>query len=895
MSTLDFSKKTIIVTGGGGGLGKCYALFFASRGANVVVNDMGKEAADKVVAEIKSKGKGDAIANYDNVIEGHKIVQQAVDRFGTLHILINNAGVLRDKSFKSMTDQDWDIVYGVHVQGPYACTKAAWPIFRKQKFGRIVNTASAAGIYGNFGQANYSAAKLSQVTFAKTLAREGAKYNIIANAIAPVAASQMTATIMPPEMLKELKPEAIVPLVAFLVSDQTKETGQLFEAGAGWFGKLRWERSRGAVFKPDESFTPSAVMARFDEINNFEKAEHPENITDANHLDFLEQAKQLTSNKQSNKPLNYKGKTVIVTGAGNGLGRAYALMYGKLGANVIVNDMNKEAAEKVVKEIQQLGSKAFTNIVSVEDGESVVKSALNHFGDLHVIVNNAGILRDKSFISMTDSDWDIVQKVHVKGTYSVTKAAWPIFLKQKFGRIVNTTSAVGLYGNFGQANYSTAKAAILGFSKTLAIEGKKYNIFCNTIAPNAGTSMTATVWPEEMVRAFKPEYVAPLVGYLTSEANENTTGQLYEVSAGWCAAVRWQRTYGHAFPAGKVTPEKLIAKWDQVIKFDKNATYPTSTTDSIEQIIGNFGAEEESEDPIKSSRSDEFDFTDPEDSELVAEIKRRNLEPIELTYTERDCILYNLGIGCSQNQLKYVFEGDMDFQVLPTFAVLAFNEASKHLPLDWLPNYSPMMLLHGEQYLSIKVPELPTSGTLINKSAIMDVTDKGKAASVVIITNTYEKESGKLLFENQGTLFIRGSGGFGGKKISKDRGLATALNKPPNRLPDAVISEKTEENQAAIYRLSGDYNPLHIDPKFAKVGGFNKPILHGLCFFGFACKHIVEQFGKIINIKSRFVGSVYPGETLETLMWKEGKKIIFVMKCKERDTVVLASAAATLA
>ncbi|MBW0486644.1 hypothetical protein O181_026359 [Austropuccinia psidii MF-1] len=891
---IDFNKKAVIITGAGGGLGKSYALFFASRGANVVVNDMSKNAADKVVAEIKSVGKGDAVANYDNVVEGNKIVKQAIERFGTVHILINNAGVLRDQSFKSMTDQEWDTVQAVHVQGPYACTKAAWPIMRKQKYGRIINTASAAGIYGNFGQANYSAAKFSQVTFSKTLAREGAKYNIIVNAIAPVAASQMTATVMPPEMLKELTPDAIVPLVAFLVSDEnTQETGQLYEAGAGWYGKLRWERSRGAVFKTDNTFTPSAVLARFDEINNFQNSSYPQSINDANYLDHLEHAKKLSSNKQASSPVEFRGQTVLVTGAGNGLGRAYALMYAKLGANVVVNDMNKQAAEKVVEEVKQLGSKAVANVSSVEDGQSVVKAALDSFGSLHVVINNAGILRDKSFASMSDAEWDIVLRVHLRGTYSVCRAVWPVFLKQKYGRILNTTSAVGLYGNFGQANYSAAKAGILGLTRTLAIEGQKHNIFCNTIAPNAGTAMTATIWPDEMVQAFKPDYVAPLVGFLTSETNQDTTGQLYEVSGGWCAAVRWQRSHGFAFPAGKVTPEKLRERWSQVIKFDEKATNPSNISESLEQIFANFGSQEESD--ALSFDSTTEDYIDPEDPEIVANAKKVIPSPADYSYTEKDCILYNLGIGATEKQLKYVFEADEEFQVLPTFGVIPQFASSTQMPADWLPNFSPMMLLHGEQYLAIKKLPIPTSGTFLNQTRLLEATDKGKAASVVSITHTYDKATGELLFENHGTMFIRGAGGFGGKKTAKDRGPATAANKPPNREPDAVVVEKTEPKQAAIYRLNGDYNPLHIDPSFSKVGGFETPILHGLCFFGISGKHVYEKFGPFKDIKVRFTGSVYPGETLETNMWKEGNKVIFVTKCKERNTIVLGSAAATLA
>jgi len=211
-----------------------------------------------------------------------------------------------------------------------------------------------------------------------------------------------------------------------------------------------------------------------------------------------------------------------------------------------------------------------------------------------------------------------------------------------------------------------------------------------------------------------------------------------------------------------------------------------------------------------------------------------------------------------------------------------------------LPNFNPTKLLHGEQYLAIKGP-IPTSATLVNEARTIQVLDKGKAAAVTSRVVTKDKRSGKVIFENESTVFVRGSGGFGGHREAPDRGPATASNTPPKRAPDAVVEEKTLPIQAAMYRLSGDYNPLHVQPEFAALGGFDKPILHGLASFGFSGKHILKAFGPFEDIKARFAGVVYPGETLITEMWKEGNKVIFVTKVKERGTVVLASAGATLA
>jgi 3-hydroxyacyl-CoA dehydrogenase/3a,7a,12a-trihydroxy-5b-cholest-24-enoyl-CoA hydratase len=288
--SIRFDDRVVVITGAGGGLGRAHALEFAKRGAKVVVNDLGgstfgegkgSEAADKVVAEIQAMG-GQAVANYDSVEDGEAIIQTALDNFDRVDIVVNNAGILRDKSFSKMTDQDWDLIYKVHTLGAYKVTKAAWPHMVEQAYGRIINTASAAGIYGNFGQANYSTAKLGLFGFTQTLALEGAKYNIKANAIAPVAGSRMTETILPPQALEALKPELVTPVVVRLCSEHSQENGGLFELGAGWVTKLRWERTVGHSFAPDPAqMSVEDVDAQWDKITDFSDSTHPASAQDS--------------------------------------------------------------------------------------------------------------------------------------------------------------------------------------------------------------------------------------------------------------------------------------------------------------------------------------------------------------------------------------------------------------------------------------------------------------------------------------------------------------------------------------------------------------------------------------------------------------------------------------
>ena len=261
MTDIRFEGRVAIVTGAGGGLGRQHALELARRGAKVVVNDLGgavdgsggsSAAADQVVAEIKAAG-GEAIADGGSVADdagAANMIQRAMDAFGRVDILVANAGILRDKSFAKMELADFDAVMDVHLMGTVKPLKALWPIMREQQYGRVVVTTSSTGLYGNFGQANYGAAKLSLVGLMNTLKIEGERDNIRVNAICPVAATRMTANILPPQLADRLKPDYVTPGVVHLVSEDAP-TGAILTAGAGGFALARIYETEGVYLGED--------------------------------------------------------------------------------------------------------------------------------------------------------------------------------------------------------------------------------------------------------------------------------------------------------------------------------------------------------------------------------------------------------------------------------------------------------------------------------------------------------------------------------------------------------------------------------------------------------------------------------------------------------------------
>jgi NAD(P)-dependent dehydrogenase (short-subunit alcohol dehydrogenase family) len=287
---IRYDDRVAVITGAGGGLGRAHALLLASRGAKIVVNDLGgsmdgvggdNTPAQKVCDEIKALG-GEAVPNYDSVSEwdsAQKIIKTAIDSFGKIDILINNAGILRDKSIMKMEIQDWQLIMDVHLSGTFFCTKAAFPYMREAGYGRILSTSSAAGIYGNFGQVNYGAAKMGIAGMMLSVRLEGAKYNILANTLVPVAGTRLTATVMPPQVIEMLKPEFVSPIAAYAVSEACTLSGQIFVAGAGYFSRAAMVEGPGVFFDDAAAVTPDDIAAKIGEIASLEGAVEYEGAT----------------------------------------------------------------------------------------------------------------------------------------------------------------------------------------------------------------------------------------------------------------------------------------------------------------------------------------------------------------------------------------------------------------------------------------------------------------------------------------------------------------------------------------------------------------------------------------------------------------------------------------
>ncbi|HEY6132306.1 MAG TPA: SDR family NAD(P)-dependent oxidoreductase [Halioglobus sp.] len=293
--------------------------------------------------------------------------------------------------------------------------------------------------------------------------------------------------------------------------------------------------------------------------------------------------------------IRFDGKVAIVTGSGQGLGRSHAIELAKRGAKVVINDLgssvdgsggSSEAARTVVAEIKALGGDAIANganVAKYDEVEAMVRQAMDTWGRVDILVNNAGILRDKSFAKGTLEDFRLVLEVHLMGSVHCTKACWEIMREQAYGRIVVTTSSSGLYGNFGQTNYGTAKMGVVGMMNTLSQEGAKYNIRINALAPTAGTRMTEGLIPAEAFDLLTPETVTPAVLYLVSEDAPSRT--ILCAGAGGYSVAKIVETDGVWLPPGEQTPENIAAHWDAIMS-PKGETQPQGGMEQTLKMAG---------------------------------------------------------------------------------------------------------------------------------------------------------------------------------------------------------------------------------------------------------------------------------------------------------------------
>ncbi|XP_022112490.2 peroxisomal multifunctional enzyme type 2 [Pieris rapae] len=581
--------------------------------------------------------------------------------------------------------------------------------------------------------------------------------------------------------------------------------------------------------------------------------------------------------------LRFDGRVAVVTGAGGGLGKAYALLLGSRGAKVVVNDLGSARdgigksnfADEVVREIKAKGGEAVADYNSVVEGEKIIKTALDNYGRIDILINNAGILRDRSFQKMSEQDWDLVHAVHLKGAYKTTQAAWDAFKKQKFGRVVMTSSNAGLMGNFGQSNYSAAKMGLVGLASTLAIEGAKYNIKVNTIVPTAASRLTEDILPPDMFQAMKPELIAPVVAYMVHESFEDN-GVIIDSTLGFAHKAHLVRSQGVPLrknPADPVTIESVREKWAEVVnmngarRIDKIAEV---TLDLVQNLQ---------------------DFEDRS--------KMDSVHPSywsTYSYNSKDLVCYALGVGASvvnPSDLKFLYESHEQFTALPTFFILPGMCMESPVVGNAMPKgkYADFTnILHGEQYVEFFGDFPGTEGNFTTRNYVVDVLDKGSSAIALVNSEVYQDK--ELVIRTQQHIFVVGQGGFNGPR-SSDK--AVGVLPPPKRSPDAVVEQRTAEDQAALYRLSGDLNPLHIDPNVASASGHPKPILHGLASLGFSVRHVIAKYAgseskNVKAIKARFAKPVLPGQTLVTEMWLEGTRVHFQTKVKETGNIVIAGA-----
>lgn len=556
-----------------------------------------------------------------------------------------------------------------------------------------------------------------------------------------------------------------------------------------------------------------------------------------------------------------EGKVIIVTGAGGGIGRCHALAAAREGASVVINDLGgardgtgagATMAEKVVAEIVSMGGRAVANFDSVTDRdgcERMVEAAIGAWGRLDGVVNNAGILRDRTFGKMTPEEWDVVLDVHLTGTRNLCWAALDA-LKARGGAIVNTTSVSGLIGNFGQSNYAAAKAGIYGLSRVLAMELRKYSVTVNCVAPVAKTRMTDDL--PQVEDQWRPEQISPIVTFLLSDAGREHTGLVF--------GVQGQRIHLYQ------------------VKISQGVTKPGAELWTVDEIARQFTAitrwSEEMDPFVSEGRSLKAPLTTGTPTGLG-----EAGWPIGKTYDGGVMTLSGDAFRAyaeATDDGNEAYTGDHAvappmFHVVPVFPTMMLMARDPELGMDLL------RLVHGEHAMSFHRP-LRAGDRLAVTGKLASVSEK--PSGTIFAFDLYGRIDGELALEGKTAYFIRARNppARETKQVGPAAPEASAVVAPE---PDLVITQHVALDQADRYApASGDRNPIHLDDAVATKAGLPGVILHGLCTMAFAQRDVIRELcdgdpTRLRHIGVRFARPVFPGETLSLQLWRDGNDIRF--------------------